>query len=42
MARNEIKRLKGFFQKYGTVEPAALALLSGIINDMESQTLTKA
>ena len=38
-ARNSIKELKGFFQKYATPIPNALTLLSGIINDVESQTL---
>jgi hypothetical protein len=38
-ARNEIKELKGFFQKYATPVPNALELVGKIINDVESQTL---
>jgi hypothetical protein len=38
-ARNNVKELKGFFQKYATLEPAAISLLSGIIDDVESHTL---
>jgi hypothetical protein len=38
-ARNRIKDVKAFFQKYGVEIPNALTLLGGIINDVESQVL---
>jgi hypothetical protein len=41
MARNDIKGLKGFCQKYAIIEPPALAALGKLINDTESQTLQK-
>lgn len=40
-ARNDIKGLKGFFKKYATPIPNAIELLSGIIDDVEAQTLNK-
>lgn len=39
-ARNSIKELKGFFQKYGVDIPNAAILLGGIVDDVESQCLT--
>jgi hypothetical protein len=39
-ARNSIKELKGFFQKYGVEIPNAIGLLGGIIDDVEKQVLT--
>lgn len=40
MARNDIKGLKGFCQKYGVALPPELEALGKLINDTESQTLS--